>query len=40
MPAAEHCTGLRMSKPASMNDSKNRSTAPQECLNVFHVVFA
>ena len=40
IPAAEHCTGLTMSKPASMNDSKNRSTEPHECLKTFQVVFA
>jgi len=30
----EHCTGLRMSKPASTKEGMNFSTAPQECLNV------
>ncbi len=37
--AAEHCTGFRMSKPQSMNDSIRGSTAPHECLNSFQVMF-
>ena len=36
MPVAEHCTGLTMSKPASIKLSRNRSTLPQECLKHFH----
>ena len=40
MPVAEHCTGLRMSKPASMKAGRNFETAPQECLKVFHCVCA
>ena len=30
MPLAEHCTGLMMSMPASIIDSKNRSDEPSE----------
>ena len=40
MPVAEHCTGLRMSIPASRNDGMNFDTAPQECLKIFHDVCA
>ncbi len=36
----EHCTGLRMSKPASMNVGMNFETAPQLCLKVFQEVWA
>src|ERR1017187_6319898 len=39
IPVAEHCTGLRMSNPASTNDGKNLITEPQECLKVFHSVW-
>src|SRR5271165_1024869 len=39
MPLAEHWTGLMMSMPASIIDSKNRSDEPQECLKIFQVVF-
>lgn len=39
MPAAEHCTGLRISKPASMNEGMNFDTAPQLCLKVRQVVW-
>ena len=37
MSAAEHCTGLRMSKPASMKSGSRSQTLPQEWMNVFHV---
>ena len=40
MPAAEHCTGLIMSNPDSMNKGMNFATAPHECLNVFQRVLA
>jgi hypothetical protein len=39
MPAAEHCTGLIMSNPDSINNGMNFSTAPQQCLNVFQEVW-
>jgi hypothetical protein len=37
IPAAEHCTGLAMSNPASTKLSRNRSTLPQECLKHFQL---
>ena len=40
MPAADDCTGFRMSKPASMKSGISRSTEPQEWMNVFHGVCA
>jgi hypothetical protein len=40
MPLAEHCTGFKMSKPASMKLSRKRTTLPQECLKLFHAVLA
>ena len=39
MPSAEHCTGLRMSKPASMIASSSGAMPPQQCMNVFHGVW-
>jgi hypothetical protein len=39
IPAAFICTGLIMSNPARIKLSIKDSTAPQECLNVFHSVF-
>ena len=39
IPRAEHCTGLRMSKPASTIGSSSGSMPPQQCMNVFHGVW-
>ncbi len=38
MPAAEVCTGLRMSTPASMSCGMIRVTEPQVCSQVFQRV--
>jgi len=40
IPVAEHCTGFKMSNPASINEGMNFETAPQVCLKVFHGVWA
>ena len=39
IPAAEVCTGFRMSKPQAMNSGMSGRTAPQECLKVFQHVW-
>ena len=40
MPAAEVCTGLRMSKPAAMNYGISGWIEPQEWMKVFQRVCA
>jgi len=39
IPAAEHCTGFKMSTPASTNASRRGPTAPQEWKKILHGVF-
>ena len=39
MPAAEVCTGLRMSTPASTSIGMSRVTEPQVCSQVFQGVW-